>query len=89
MVRKCSYDTDSTECTTNCINKGRYCAVDSIDDTYSHKFQGWQVSYPYDCKILALYTMKTSILKSVGMMKAWWLNLSPTAETGLLRCGLH
>jgi len=50
MVRKCSYDTDSTECTTNCINKGRYCAVDSIDDTYSHKFQGWQVSFPISAK---------------------------------------
>ena len=43
MLRKCSYDTDSTECTTNCIHKGRYCAVDSIDDDYSRKFQGWQV----------------------------------------------
>lgn len=45
MVRKCSYNADSTECTTNCINNGRYCAVDSIDDAFSHKFQGWQVSY--------------------------------------------
>ncbi|CAL5228469.1 g11610 [Coccomyxa viridis] len=43
MVRKCSYNADSTECTTNCINNGRYCAVDSIDDAFSHKFQGWQV----------------------------------------------
>ena len=44
MIRKCSYRADSTECTTNCINNGRYCAVDSIDDAYSRKFQGWQVS---------------------------------------------
>ena len=44
MVRKCSYNADSTECTTNCINNGRYCAVDSIDDAFSRKFQGWQVS---------------------------------------------
>ena len=45
MIRKCSYSADSTECTTNCINNGRYCAVDSIDDAYSRKFQGWQVSF--------------------------------------------
>lgn len=43
MLRKCSYEVDSSECTTNCIHKGRYCAVDSIDNKYSRKFQGWQV----------------------------------------------
>ncbi|CAL8466083.1 g5619 [Coccomyxa elongata] len=43
MMRKCSYDADSPECTTNCIHKGRYCAVDSIGDEFSGKFKGWQV----------------------------------------------
>ena len=49
MLRKCSYEVDSTECTTNCIHKGRYCAVDSIDDAFAHKFQGWQVSCRPNC----------------------------------------
>jgi hypothetical protein len=43
MLRKCSYDADAPECTTNCIHRGRYCAVDSISDTFTGKFKGWQV----------------------------------------------
>jgi len=43
MLRKCSYDADTPECTTNCIHKGRYCAVDSISDDFNGKFKGWQV----------------------------------------------
>lgn len=43
MMRKCSYEADTHECTNNCIHGGRYCAVDSIDDEFSGKFKGWQV----------------------------------------------
>lgn len=43
MMRKCSYDADTPECTTNCIHKGRYCAVDSVSEDFSGKFKGWQV----------------------------------------------
>ncbi|KAK9840728.1 hypothetical protein WJX81_000565 [Elliptochloris bilobata] len=43
MLRKCSYDKDSAECRNNCIHHGRYCAVDSISETYSSKFKPRQV----------------------------------------------
>ncbi len=46
MHRRCSYDAGSEECATNCIHKGRYCAVDSIDDDYASTFKGWQVPRP-------------------------------------------
>jgi len=39
MLRKCSYDADHAECQDNCINQGRYCAVDSISDKFSKTFK--------------------------------------------------
>ena len=43
MLRKCSYDASSAECRDSCIHHGRYCAVDSISDTFSAKFKPHQV----------------------------------------------
>ena len=43
MLRKCSYDASSAECRDSCIHHGRYCAVDSISDTFSAKFKPRQV----------------------------------------------
>ena len=49
MHRRCSYEAGSPECGANCIHKGRYCAVDSIGDAYTDRFEGWQARRELPC----------------------------------------
>jgi hypothetical protein len=49
MHRRCSYEAGSPECGTNCIHGGRYCAVDSVGDAYTDRFEGWQARTHHTC----------------------------------------
>ena len=42
MLRRCDNNPDSQECQDNCLNMGRYCAVDSIE--HADQYRGWHVS---------------------------------------------
>lgn len=43
MMRRCGGPPDSQACQDNCINKGRYCAMDTIDEEWAVHYKGWQV----------------------------------------------
>ena len=43
MMRRCGSAPDSQACQDNCINKGRYCAMDTIDEEWAVHYKGWQV----------------------------------------------
>ena len=43
MMRRCGRDEDSQACQDGCINRGRYCAMDTIDEEWAVHYKGWQV----------------------------------------------
>ena len=43
MVQRCLDSSNSQTCQDNCINHGRYCAMDSIPETLQSRYKGHQV----------------------------------------------
>lgn len=44
MVQRCLDRQDSLSCQENCINRGRYCAMDHIDEDLQGSYKGRHVS---------------------------------------------
>lgn len=49
MVQKCLDSSSSQTCQDNCVNNGRYCAMDSLPEGLQSSYNGRQVHIA-DCK---------------------------------------
>ena len=47
MVQHCLEGENSANCQNSCINKGRYCAMDTIAEDLQHAYKGRNVRFPH------------------------------------------
>ncbi len=72
MMRRCGGPPDSQACQDNCINKGRYCAMDTIDEEWAVHYKGWQVglvlrgAVQTTCQVVSLW------LQQCGLRHKGW-----------------
>lgn len=67
MVQKCLDSSNSQTCRDNCVNNGRYCAMDSIPQGLQSSYNGRQV-HMGDCKTCKAMCMLHTILTSKNSM---------------------